>query len=126
MLIGEDFSAHYGLWNKYHSLVKLGNKKIVVIPELKIGTRTFRDIVTNANDPQHPNGKQSLIGNQLLNQFNVILDNRNAVIYLKPNTKKNENYATYQELKIHALLILAVAIILVLLIVYLIKKRFRA
>jgi hypothetical protein len=126
MLIGEDFSAHYGLWNQYHSLVKLGNKKIVVIPELKIGTRTFRDIVTNANDPKHPNGKQSLIGNELLNQFNVILDNRNGMIYLMPNTKKNENYATYQELKIHALLVLVIALVLVLLIVYFVRKRLRA
>lgn len=125
MLIGDDFTSKFAMWDKYHTIVKLGNKKIVVIPELKIGTRTFRNIVTNANDPQHPNGKQSLIGNELLNQFNVILDNRNSVIYLKPNANQNEDYATFHQLNMQAFGILGLVIILVAILFYLIRNRFR-
>ncbi|WDF57171.1 pepsin/retropepsin-like aspartic protease family protein [Mucilaginibacter sp. KACC 22063] len=111
MLIGEDFTAQYGLWDQYRSILTLGNKKIVVIPEVRIGNRVFREIVTNANDPQHPNGKQSLIGNEVLNQFNVILDNQQGIIYLKPNSLQNENYATYREFKLQAALVITAIII---------------
>jgi hypothetical protein len=126
MLIGEDFTAQYGLWDQYRSILTLGNKKIVVIPELKIGTRVFRDIVTNANNPRHPNGKQSLIGNEVLNQFNVILDNHKGIIYLKPNSLQNENYATYREFKLQAALVIAAIIIVVGLIVFGIRKGLKS
>jgi hypothetical protein len=107
MLIGEDFTGRYGLWDQFHSIMTFGSKKIVVIPEVRIGSRTFRNILTNANDPGHPNGKQSLMGNEVLNQFNLILDNRQGIIYLKPNTLQNENYATYGEFKVQAAIVIS-------------------
>jgi len=122
MLIGEDFTARYNLWDQYKSIMTLGNKKIVVIPEVKIGKRIFRDIVTNANDPRHPNGKQSLLGNEVLNQFNLILDNHNGIIYLKPNSMQNENYATYKEFKTQATLLISAIVVVIALLVFGIRK----
>ena len=124
MLIGEDFTAEYGLWEKYRSIFSIGSKKIVVIPEVKIGDRSFSDILTNANDPARPTGKQSLLGNQVLNQFNVILDNPNAVMYLRPNSNQNENYATYAQFKRQAIIYggIALAVLAALIILF---KRWR-
>ena len=126
MLIGEDFTTEYNLWDRYQSIFSFGKKKIVVIPAVKIGNRTFRQILTNANDPTHPTGKQSLLGNQILNQFNLILDNPNGIIYLKPNNNQNENYATYDQFKIqlitYGLGLLAIIIVAIFLIRLYIKR----
>ena len=123
MLIGEDFTDKHNLWAKYQSLFSLGRKKIVVIPEIKIGNKVFREIVTNANDPAHPNGKQSLIGNEILSQFNVVLDNQKGRIYLKPNSLQNENYATYSQFKIQVALVMLAVVCVLLFIVLFIRKR---
>ena len=114
MLIGDDFTNQYNLWDKYRSVIPLGKKKIVVVPEVKIGNRIFRNIVTNANNPKYPNPKQSLLGNEILNQFNLVLDNRNAVIYLKPNGLHNEDYATYAEFKLQLTGLVVIAILVLL------------
>ena len=50
MLIGEDFTGEFDVWNGFETLFMLGTKKIVVIPEVKIGGLIFKEIVTNAND----------------------------------------------------------------------------
>ncbi|PUV25806.1 retropepsin-like aspartic protease [Sphingobacterium athyrii] len=110
MLIGDDFTNRYRLWNKYHSLFSFGRKKIIVIQELHIGNQVFKNIVTNANNPNYPNPKQSLLGNKILNQFNFILDNRNGKLYLKANKLQNDNYSTYNEFKL-ALVFIAIFII---------------
>lgn len=124
MLIGDDFTNRYGLWNKYHSLFSFGRKKIIVIPELKIGNQVFKNIVTNANNPDYPNAKQSLLGNKILNQFNFILDNRNGKIYLKANKYQNDNYSTYNEFKLVRMLIVILIIGLLLFIGYRIRKSY--
>jgi hypothetical protein len=125
MLIGEDFTGLYGLWSKFHSIMSIGSKKIVVIPEVRIGSRIFRNILTNANDPSHPNGKQSLMGNEVLNQFNVVLDNRQGMIYLKPNTLQNENYATYGQFKVQAVVVSSLVILVTALIIFGLRRRMK-
>lgn len=92
MLIGEDFTGEFDVWQHFNTIFTFGTKKIVVIPETKVGSLTFKEIVTNANDPAHPTGKQSLLGNELLSQFNTILDNRNGVMYLKANSLQRRPY----------------------------------
>ncbi|WP_343560344.1 retropepsin-like aspartic protease [Sphingobacterium sp.] len=124
MLIGDDFTNRYGLWNKYHSLFSFGKKKIIVIPALRIGNQVFKNIVTNANNPDYPNAKQSLLGNKILNQFNFILDNRNGKIYLKANKYQNENYSTYNEFKLLRMLIVILIIALLIFIGYRIRKLY--
>lgn len=122
MLIGDDFTNTYGLWDKYQTIITLGRKKIVVIPEVKIGNRVFKEIVTNVNDPKHPNAKQSLLGNEVLNQFNVVLDNHNGVIYLKPNMLQNEDYSTYRGFKEQMTLIILAALAVIGLLFFGIRK----
>ncbi|MNE16457.1 hypothetical protein D3C80_1094020 [compost metagenome] len=124
MLIGDDFTNRYGLWNKYHSLFSFGRKKIIVIPELKIGNQVFKNIVTNANNHDYPNTKQSLLGNKILNQFNFILDNRSGKIYLKANKYQNDNYSAYNAFKLVRTLIVILISGLLIFIGYRIRKSY--
>lgn len=97
MALGSDFTAYEGLWNKLDSLTTVNGRKIVRLDAEIIGVR-FPDIVTNAHDPAHPEGSRStLVGNQILNHFNVILDNLHGLIYLKPNSRSNEPYSNYKD-----------------------------
>jgi len=96
MLIGDDFTGTHDIWQRFFSLFKFGGKKIVVIPAVQVAGLTFTNVLTNARDPAHPNGKQSLLGNTVLKQFNVILDNRNGVMYLKPNSLRGSGYSDWR------------------------------
>ena len=99
MAIGDEFTREHDLWDKYKAVLALGKKKVVVLQEVKLGRLTFRDVVTNAVDPSRQTGRQSLLGNELLNHFNVILDNPNGTIYLKPNSLAGKTYSTYAAFK---------------------------
>jgi len=99
MLIGEDFTGEFDVWPLFNTIFKFGTKKIVVIPKVKIGSLSFANIVTNANDPSHPTGKQSLIGNELLQQFNVILNNKTGMMYLKANSLQGAAYEQWDTFK---------------------------
>lgn len=114
MRIGGAFTDKYHLWNQYKTILPMGDKKIVVIPEVSIGALTFKEVVTNAVH----SGQTSLLGNELLNHFNVILDNPNGMIYLKPNKLENKTYATYTRLKYY----LAGIVTLIILLFVLIRK----
>lgn len=95
MLIGEDFTSQDKNWENLKELQILNGKKIIRL-DAKIAGVDFKDIVTNAADPSHPQGRPSLFGNQVLNHFNVILDNQQGAIYLKPNSRKDEPYSDYK------------------------------
>ena len=97
MVIRDEFVAKYDLWDKFKTIFNLGNKKIVVIPEVSLGGITFKNIVTNAANPAAQTGRQSLLGNELLNHFNMILDNPNGMIYLKPNQMPGRKYSNYND-----------------------------
>jgi hypothetical protein len=125
MLIGDDFTGAFDVWKKFRSVFKLGTKKIVIIPEVKIAGVAFPDVVTNANDPAHPNGKQSLIGNELLNQFNLVLDNRNGLLYLKPNMLQGGYYSNWATVSIKCYGIISGAVIILSLLTWLLYKLIR-
>jgi hypothetical protein len=95
MLIGEDFTSQFKNWENLKELQVLNGRKIVRLDAI-IAEIEFKDIVTNAADPSNPQGRPTLFGNQLLNHFNVILDNRKGEIYLKPNKRKDEPYSDYE------------------------------
>jgi hypothetical protein len=95
MLIGEDFTGKDGNWGKLHELMMLNGRKIVRLDAELAGYR-FKDIVTNAADPEKPGGRGTLLGNQVLSQFNVILDNRGKRIYLKVNGRRGERYSDFK------------------------------
>lgn len=96
MLIGEDFTGQNGHWEQLHELQILNGKKIVRLDAM-VGGVNFKDIVTNAADPAKPQGRCTLLGNQLLSHFNVILDNKEKKIYLKLNSRKGERYSDYKQ-----------------------------
>lgn len=96
MALGSDFSRHEQLWEKLDSLTMVNERKIVRLNAVIAGV-TFPDIVTNAHHPEKPGSRPTLFGNQVLNHFNVILDNREGMLYLKPNSRGKEPYANYQQ-----------------------------
>jgi hypothetical protein len=94
MLIGEDFTGQADHWNGLKELEIINGRKIVRLDAI-IGGVVISDIVTNAANPAQPQGRPTLFGNQILNHFNVILDNQKGVIYLKPNSRKDQPYSDY-------------------------------
>ncbi len=104
MRIGPDFTSQNQNWENLKELQMLNGKKIVRLDAIINGVE-FKDIVTNAAAPSDPRGRSTIFGNQILNHFNVILDNPQGEIYLKPNNRKDEpfyNYDSYlKELEIY-------------------------
>jgi hypothetical protein len=100
MLLREDFTGQAENWKNLKELTMLNGRKIVRLDATIAGVK-FKDIVTNAADPSKPAARKagSLFGNQILNHFNLILDNLNGYIYLKPNSRTNEPYASYKDYK---------------------------
>ena len=98
MLLREDFTGQAENWKNLKELTILNGRKIVRLDATIAGVE-FKDIVTNAADPTKPAARKagSLFGNQILNHFNVIFDNLNGYIYLKPNNRTNEPYANYKD-----------------------------
>ncbi|MFD2919254.1 retropepsin-like aspartic protease [Terrimonas rubra] len=94
MLIGNDFTGMENNWEELQPLTTVNGRKIVRLDALIAGVE-FKDIVTNASDPAISNAKASLFGNQILKHFNVILDNKTGLLYLKPNSLSNEPYFNY-------------------------------
>jgi hypothetical protein len=95
MLLGEDFTGIDHNWTDLTPLTMISNRKIIRL-DASIAGVEFKDIVTNAADPAKPNGRPSLFGNQILNHFNVILDNQEGFLYLKPNSRIKEPYSNYE------------------------------
>lgn len=86
MLIAGGFSKKHNLWSQYKRIIGIGNRHIVVVPELKVAENVFHKIVVNASKPKDGNlNGYSIMGNQILKRYNFILDNQNGFIYLKPN-----------------------------------------
>jgi hypothetical protein len=95
MLIGEDFTAINKNWIELNPLMTIKGRKIVRLDAIIAGQK-FSDIVTNAADPANPQSRPTLFGNQILSHFNIILDNRSGIIYLKANSLTNEPYSDYK------------------------------
>lgn len=98
MLIRDRFTRTHDLWDKYKALTPATNgRKSVVLDSVAFGGLSFKYVVTNAEDPASKADRGSLLGNELLNHFNVILDNPNGMIYLKPNAMPNKIYSTLRD-----------------------------
>lgn len=96
MLIGEDLTGINGNWERLVAFQMVNGRKIVRL-DATIGGEVIKDVVTNAADPSKPGGRPTLFGNVLLNHFNVILDNQQSALYLKPNSRVNEPYSKYSD-----------------------------
>ena len=94
MLIGEDFTSRNLHWEELKELMIINERKIVRLDAIIAGQK-IKDIVTNAANPEKPQGRPTLFGNQILNHFNAILDNTKGILYLKPNHRMQEPYSDY-------------------------------
>ncbi|MCW3466969.1 aspartyl protease family protein [Chitinophaga nivalis] len=58
----------------------------IVLPGFEVGGKLFSNVKTLVKSRQPNDSPRGLMGNRLLKRFNVLLDNRNGYIYLKPNS----------------------------------------
>lgn len=87
-ILGNRFLTENNLYGKFSNIIGFGSKKIAFIPQLIIANQTFSEGVITL-EKQKNNGSDykfgGLIGNKILKCFNVIIDNREGFIYMKPN-----------------------------------------
>lgn len=87
-IIGNQFLTKNNLYGRYSNLLGFGSKKIAFIPQLVIANHTISDGVITLEKKKNKGSDYKfggLIGNQILKRFNVIIDNREGFIYMKPN-----------------------------------------
>lgn len=103
MVLRDSFFRRNNIWDKLKTVFVLGNKHVKVVPQLQIGEKIFTNVITPAYNPaKMRTDRPNLIGNKLLNHFNVILDNQNGFIYLTPNSLQNNSYETLNSFKLKA------------------------
>lgn len=87
-IISNSFLGKYNLYGDFSTIIGFGSKKVARIPQLKIANQTISSGVITL-EKQNDNGSSykfgGLIGNKLLKNYNVIIDNRAGYLYLKPN-----------------------------------------
>ncbi len=107
MVLRDSFFRKNYIWNQLKTVFLLGNKHVKVVPQLKIGEKIFTDIITPAYSPDKMHTDlPNILGNRLLCHFNVILDNHNGFIYLKPNNLNRIPYENLSSFKRKAVMIL--------------------
>lgn len=89
-------------------------------PQIKIGDYVFSDFNYTTQDISRED-IAGLLGNDLLKRFNIILDNLNGVIYLKPNSQIKEPYANPERYLVRVVAVFLV--LLVILISYIFYRR---
>jgi len=87
-IIGNSFLTKNNLYDEFSNIISLGSKKIAYLPKIIIGEQIIEDGVITL-EKQNKNGSNykfgGLFGNKILKRFNVIIDNREGLIYMKPN-----------------------------------------
>lgn len=87
-IIGSRFLVKNNLYNKFSNLLGFGRRKIAFIPQLIIANQIISEgVITLEKQRTHGSNYKfgGLIGNKILKRFNVIIDNREGLIYMKPN-----------------------------------------
>lgn len=87
-ILGNGFLGRNNLYDKFSIILGIGSKKIAFIPQLIIANQTFSEGVITLEKPNKNGSKYKfagIIGNKILKRFNVIIDNREGFIYLKPS-----------------------------------------
>lgn len=87
-IIGSRFLVKNNLYDKFSNLLGFGSRKIAFIPQLIIANQIISEgVITLEKQRTHGSNYKfgGLIGNKILKRFNVIIDNREGLIYMKPN-----------------------------------------
>ena len=87
--IDDSTASRYKLYRGSNKFFAFGDRVFVKLPELKVANLSFSNISAILAKKGTHTRDLSLLGNSILKRFNVILDNRNGYIYLKPNSLKN-------------------------------------
>lgn len=87
-IIGNRYLMKNNLYDKFSTIFGFGSKKIAYIPKLMIANQIIDDGVITL-EKKKKNGSDykfgGLLGNKLLKRFNIIIDNQEGSIYMKPN-----------------------------------------
>ncbi len=85
-ILGNGFLGSNGLYQNFATFLSFGSSKVAFIPQIIIANQIFTKGVITLEKPNE-NGSQykfaGLIGNNILKQFNVIIDNREGFMYLQ-------------------------------------------
>jgi hypothetical protein len=111
-------ASQYNLYKGSNKYFSWGDEVYVKFPELKIANLSFLNISSNIAKQNAVAGINE-VGNGLMKRFNMILDNQNGFIYLKPNSLRASPYDN-TFLIIYSILT-AIVILLFLIIVFIIR-----
>jgi hypothetical protein len=89
ILNSEDVSATNKMLGEAKNMIGLSTESSV--PKLSIGSYEFSGF-NYSTQKMEGDGIQLLFGNDLLKRFNIILDNQNGYLYMKPNSLSNASY----------------------------------
>jgi predicted aspartyl protease len=87
-IISNRFLVKNNLYKKFSTFIAFRHQKVSFLPEMVVGNQTFsKGVITLEKAKKNGSNYKfgGLIGNKILHRFNVIIDNREGFIYLKPN-----------------------------------------
>ncbi|NJN35056.1 MAG: hypothetical protein HC817_13160 [Saprospiraceae bacterium] len=85
-IITDEITLKHNIYDKFKKLMGFGSTKIAIMPDLSIAGYTFNKGTITLEKPHANTKSTTLIGNKILKCFNVIIDNRQGFMYLKPNS----------------------------------------
>lgn len=126
-IVGNNFLVKNNLHDKFSNIIGFGGKKFAFMPQLIIANQTISDGVITLEKEKN-NGSNykfsGLIGNKILHRFDVIIDNREGFIYMKPNFFLSKNFSGLD--KIYIILITLILGLVIVFIVLLSLKKMKS
>lgn len=93
-IIGKAFTSKNDNYNKFTKLIGFGDRKIALVPKIALAGIYFSKGVIVLEKPSKGGSQYAYggaIGNKILKNYNVIIDNRQGYIYLKLNQSFHES-----------------------------------
>jgi len=84
-IISNEQTARYGIYDKFNKIIGFGGRKIAGIPKMTIAGYIFENGTIVLEKPGANLLEKSVLGNKMLSRLNVVIDNRQGYLYLKPN-----------------------------------------
>ena len=116
ILNSEDVPSSNKMLEEAKKMIGLNNEAFS--PKLNIGNYEFSKF-NYTTEKLKGEGFHLILGNDLLKRFNLILDNRNGYLYLKPNSLLHETYRNPE----YAVVRVAAGILILLLIILIYRKK---
>ena len=120
-MVTDEIATQNNLYEKVDKKFVIGSRNIVVFPQLLIGSYKFSNLSAVIESKGANTNDLSILGNALLKRFNVILDNQNGAIYLKPNSLYNTPFE-HPEVLIQRIII-GLSIFIILLVGFIVYRK---